>query len=439
MPSRNLIVDTNSRPSFFTEYSFWRFSDWRALEAAAKLAIEKKPSAKVNRANSKYAAFVNRQINNGLTNHYGLFGKHPKSYQEAFERETFLYYDEYKKIKEKVEQKIKDELQKSSSVEVMKPKLVFNDKQIGEFVFERAAMALQPNIYFYSPSQNREIDSYKEKIVYKGKEMFLQSDDSKVVYAVKVELEDGTYEYVELKEGEEAEESLKKASEKGVIDCSSANKKVYLYKEKKPKVFNAVKIIVGMTKGGWTSWANDFYTGITAACCVDILETLGYSVAVEVVMGGGRCNSSVCGTQFPLNFKKTYFGRRYFTFTAKSFDSLADMDGLLYTLCDPSFHNIKFMSYLNNFLNWYGDGIDDSDEPDKRWHGIEREDMMNPIGMYYKRLDAKKGNDNVLHFYIHKVADEDGVVAQIKDIAEDCENLNREALIKFQSHDYGID
>ena len=409
------------------------------MEAAAKLVIDKKPTAIVDSATKRYAKFVNREINNGFTSSYGLFGKHPSNFEEAFERNTFLYYDEYKKIKEKVEKKIKEELQKSSSVEVMKPKLVFNDKQIGEFIFERAAMALEPNIYIYSPSQNREIDSYKEKIVYKDKEMFLESDDSKVVYAVKVELEDGTQEYFELKEGEEAEESLKKASEKGIVDCSSANKKVYLYKEKKPKVFKAIKIIVGMTKGGWTSWANDFYTGITAACCVDILETLGYSVAVEVVMGGGRCPTDICGGSYPLNFKKNYYGRRYFTFTAKTFDSLTDMDGLLYTLCDPSFHNIKFITYLNHFLHWYGDAIYDGDEPDKRWHGIEDIDMMNPIGMYYKRMDARKGNDNILHFYIHQVADENGVIAQIKDIAEDCENLNREALIKFQSHDYGID
>jgi len=431
-----IINFANGRPSLFTNYTIMSFSDWRALEEFAKIVEQKKPSAAANKAKRMFEKYVNDKINGGTTINYGLFGKHPKSFQEAFERNTFLYYDEYKKIKEEVLDKIRDYLQKSSTADVMKPRMVYNDKQLGEFIFERAAMSLEPEIYLYSPSKKREIDTLKEKIIYEGNKMFLESDKSPVVNALKIETSDGI-EYQELN----GEESLIEASKKGVVVCTSGNKKVYLYKEKKPKTYNAIKIIVGMTNGGWTSWDNDFYTGICAACCVDVLESLGYSVHVEVVMGGGRCGSSVCGGLFPLKFSKSndVHGRRYFSFTAKSFDSQGDFDGLLYTLCDPSFHNIKFISYLNNFMTYFGDAVDTSSNPTQRWHGIEEEDMKNPIGMYFKYMDYKKQNDNVLHFYIHKVPSEQGVIAQIKDIIDNCENLNLEAIKKYQTHDFGID
>ena len=62
--------------------------------------------------------------------------------------------------------------------------------------------------------------------------MVLEKDRSVfVVFALKVFV-DGKDEpeFVEVK----GEETLVEASKKGIVDCSSTNKKVYLYKEKKP-------------------------------------------------------------------------------------------------------------------------------------------------------------------------------------------------------------
>jgi hypothetical protein len=262
--------------------------------------------------------------------------------------------------------------------------------------------------------------------------MFLESDKSLVVYALKVEAEDGKTEFVEIK----GESSLSEAVKKGIVSCTSANKKVYLYKEKKPKMFNGVKIIVGLTAGGFTSWDNDFYTGIAAVSCVDVLESLGYSVDVEVAVGGGRCG----GCSRKLNFGGNYIeGRRFFTFTAKSFDEPMDLDGLLYTLCDPSFHNIKFISLLNYFFRFFGDQLDTKPNPSSTWHGIKDTDMINPIGMYHKKMDIKKGNNNLIHYYIHQVEGEQDVIRQITDLVLTCENKNLEALKKYSSHDFGID
>jgi hypothetical protein len=60
--------------------------------------------------------------------------------------------------------------------------------------------------------------------------------------------------------------------------------------------------------------------------------------------------------------------------------------------------------------------------------------MTNPIGMYHKHLDYKKGNKNLLHFQIHRVAgtkNAEGiyvdVVNAVMNIARTAENINLKA------------
>jgi len=114
-----------------------------------------------------------------------------------------------------------------------------------------------------------------------------------------------------------------------------------------------------------------------------------------------------------------------------------DTDGLLYTLADPSFHNVKFVSLLNTFFGYFGDSLNPFSDPLKYWHGIEEADMVNPIGMYHKYMDNKKGNKDLMHFYIHRVADKIGAVQQVKDIVLTAENKNKEALKKYANYDFG--
>ncbi len=427
------LIGTASRPRSYTRYTIMPFPDWRSLQAFAKKIKETRQSAEVELANENFRHFVERVLNdptNGNVKSYGLFGKQPKSYAEAMSRNTFLYYDEYKEIKKKVEKKITAELQKSSVAEAMKPRLVYNDKQIGEFIFDKAAMSLQPEIFYYSPSKNKVVNA--GDTIQDGNVMVLNKDKSVVVFALRVETDTGDIVYVEAN----GEKSLEEASKLGTVTCTSSNKKVFLYKEKKPRQFNSIKIIVGLTAGGFTNWANDFYTGVAAGVVIEVLESLGYSVAVEIVMGGGRCGGCYRKLNFDGNFTR---GRRFFSFSAKTFDEQPDMDGLLYTLCDPSFHNIKFISLLNYFFTFFGDQIDTNESPAATWHGIESPDMVNPIGIYQKYTDYKKGNKNLLHFYIHKVKSEDDVIKEITDLVLTCENINLEAIKKYSEHDFGID
>ena len=294
------LIGTADSPKDYTDYTIWTFPDWRAMDAYAKNITAKKPNPMVDRGNAAFKEYVNEILadpNHPKMSSFGLFGKQPKDYDEAIARKKFLYYDEYKAIKKKVEKKIMEALKKDSQAQAMEPKLVYNDRELGEFVFDRAAMSLVPEIFFYAPKLKREVDTINEKVIKDGNLMVLEKDRSiEVIYAFKVDVEGKDEpEYVEVN----GEASLQEAVSKGIVDCTSNNKKVYLYKEKKPRMKNAVKIIIAMTAGGWTNWENDFYSGVAAGVVTEVLESLGYAVDVEVVMGGGRCTA--CG--YSLNCK----------------------------------------------------------------------------------------------------------------------------------------
>ena len=432
MPSG--LIQNAARPSSYDDYSIITFPSWKALEDVALQMIKEKPSGTVTRAKKEFESYINSQLKtaNKEFSAYGLFGKAPKNFQEAMERDRFIYYDKYKIIKSQVEKAVAEQLSKNSIVQAMKPKLVFNDRQIGEFVYDKAAMSLLPEIFFYSPSHKRKVDTQSETIRYEGDRMYLL-DGTEVVTAYQTEKPDGTLLYIPI----EQEDSLEIASEVGVLSCTSQNKKVYLYKEKKPKQYNGVKIIIGLSAGGFTAWTNDFFTGVTAGVIVEVLESLGYAVDVEIAVGGGRCGG--CSRKLKFNGRFTK-GRRFFTFTAKDFDEQLDTDSLLYTLADPSFHNIKWISLINNFFNYFGDQIDTRGNPSATWHGIEFDDMSNPIGMYHKALDNKKGNKNLLHFYLNKVAGTQNaeglyidVINAVMNIALTAENINLKAFEKSQN------
>lgn len=426
--SVGLLKFVDGKPSDYTKYTFLNFNNWRSMQKFAEYIKQTYPSSIVDNANAQYIDFVNQKIASGRTDSYGLNGKHPQTYEEAMSRKNFIYYEEYKEVKDRIEKKVFEELAKNSIANVLKPKFVYNEKQIGEFIFDKAAMSLLPEIYIYSKTKKRVINVETEKVVYEGDKMFLESDGSEVIYAFKLLTQEGD-EYIEVN----GDVSLEEASKRGVVVSNSSNKKVFLYKEKLPKTINAIKIIVALTAGGFTFWKNDFYTGATAAVIMEVLESLGYSVSIEVVMGGGRCRS--CGLKLNFDGNLTH-GRRFFGFTAKDFDEQVDKDGLLYTICDPSFHNIKFMSYLNAFFNFYGDGISTYGDPSGTWHGVEKEDLENPIGILYKYQDYLKGDENMLHFYIHQIRNLQESIQAVTTIALECENQNIKILQKYKNYDF---
>ncbi len=372
---------------------------------------------------------LRRKLNTRL---YGMNGKEPKNYEEAMLRDKFMYWDEYTAVKKRIQQNVLDKLAKSSVAEAMKDKLVYNDMELGDFVYERANMGLTPNTFYYSPKHKRELAQDElnpsspnfalvvEEVDYKTK-YYYKPDGSVVLLCVKIEKEDGTFEYVEAG----GEGSMEETIREGVLSVSSNVKKSYLYRQKQPRLNNAIRLIVGLTRGGYTRWDNDFYGGVATGIIVETLESLGYAVSVDLAFGGGRCYS--CGKK--MNTKDGRSGRRFFTISAKTFGEPLNMDTLLYMICDPSFHNVKLLSYINCFFQLYGD---QKDNGQMYWHGIEKNDIFSPIGAAMMARDFALRNTNTMYYMVHKVESADAAQQTIMDIVLNAENENLKLKEKAQ-------
>jgi hypothetical protein len=360
----------------------------------------------------------------GIPDDKGIYNKLPTSYADAMNRTDFLYWDKYEKIKEKMQKQILEKLAKTSVAEAMKDKMVFNDMELGDFVYDRAAMGLQPELFYYSLKHKRilsgeelDVTSAKYALVIEtgdaGENLFyFKPDRSKVVLAVRVEKDDNEIEYVEV----QGEQTLDEASSMGVLSATSDVKKSYLYKQKQPRLNNAIRLVIGLTRGGYTNWDNDFYGGVAAGIVIETLESLGYVVSVDLAFGGGRC--AACGKR--LNTPDGT-GRRYFTMNVKRFDENTDMNKLLYMICDPSFHTVKLLTYINCFFKLYGDEMSVAQ---LYWHGIEKEDIITPIGAGLMTVDMGLGNSDIMYYLIHRVAGEADVQKAVLDIVLNAENEN---------------
>jgi hypothetical protein len=382
-----------------------------------------------------------QQNTNNSNNIYGLLGttKAPTSYLDALNRNTFLYKDEYLKVKEECKKLINNALEKSSLAEAMKSKMIFTERELGEFIYQRASMILNFNLYYYSFIHKKKLEQSEVIFINKdGKEQYKYSLDStpvflcvRVAYPINKEDVNNENELEEKNSREEyinsedlTDELLDKISkEGGIIDTYSEVKKVYQYKEKQPRVKNAVKIIMATTVGGFgvqkkSVWG-DFYTGITAALITEYLEARDYSVEIEMVLGGGRCKGCL-NAGYYLNTPSRY-GRRYLGITVKKFDEQLDLDRLLYWVADPSALKIKLLQYFNLFHWLYGDKMT---KKQMYWHGIAEPDLICPIGTFYKQKDVKKGLKDLIYFSMVSVDGIAGVANAILKVVLESENIN---------------
>ena len=369
-------------------------------------------------------------LQSGRANKYGLRGtnKAPLSYQDALNRNEFVYKEEYEKTKRSVEKMLNSALEKSSLAEAMKSKMIFTERELGEFVYERASMAIKPNLFYYSFIHELSLDE-KDVIftVVDGESKYSYKEDgSEVVLCIKVTYGDDKRDEVSVRYYEASkitDEDLQRISEveKGVISISSNVKKVYQFKDKQPRIKNAVKVFLGTTVGGFTKTSiwGDFYTGVAAVLITEYLEARDYSVELVMVLGGGRCTGCL-SAGYHLDTPSGY-GRRYIGITVKKLDEQLDLDRLLYWTADPSALNIKLLRYMNVFHWLYGDRMTNKSN---YWHGIKEEDIINPIGSFYKQKDIKEGNKDLMYFFAMAVDGEKAVAQAVLNIVLTCENTN---------------
>ena len=258
---------------------------------------------------------------------FGLKGtdKAPLSYQDALDRKDFVYKDEYQRAKQNARAIIDKALEKNSLANAMKEKMIFTERELGEFIYDRASMSIKPNIFYYSRIHKKELDEQDiySKTVDGKDEYYYKNDNTEVELCIKAvvppknEGEKETNEYYKI--GDITDEDLKNIVDSGkIVSISSNVKKVYQFKEKQPRIKNAIKIFMGTSVGGYSRAGEygDFYTGVTLALVTEYLESRGYSVEIVMLLGGGRCRGCL---PTKLNTPSQY-GRRFIGITVKKFD-----------------------------------------------------------------------------------------------------------------------
>jgi len=159
---------------------------------------------------------------------------------------VYPFMDLYEKIKNEVYEEIPHDIKNK----IKKKKLLFNDRGLGVFSFDRAAMGLKRVPVFYSKKHNRNVP-YNE----------VQQNGNKFIYT--------------------KDNSPLKKSEK----ISSSNKKVFAYFPEIDKNEKAIDIYFSGEAPSKATPEQMIYCGIPAIIIAEMLIKAGYKVRISAIFG----------------------------------------------------------------------------------------------------------------------------------------------------------
>ena len=169
------------------------------------------------------------------------------------------------KMLEDLERKFEQEIIKLGLMNKLpKPELTFNDRGLGNFVFDRAAQSLQYKYDYWSPTLERLVDDTEFTKVADDDEdapprFTLDADGSEVIRRVQQQ-------------------------ENGLPAVVTANKKVFAYTPRNDKLSGGVELFV--SAGNYHFSGTEFmYSGLVVILITKMLERAGIKVKITVVVG----------------------------------------------------------------------------------------------------------------------------------------------------------
>ena len=269
----------------------------------------------------------------------------PKNLREMKERSDFQNMPLYEEFKEKFLKPLMKDLRTKSFANLLTPKLLYNEIEIGMFDFAKASANLLTKYQYYSLKHKKIVDHSEVKIFQEdGKYIYLlKHDDSKVV--VLPVFEDGN-EGVDLQKlAEEVEKSgnvLKAMVDSGISVGTkkfSTIKKSYLSKEKIVRPKNAVRIFTEIGADANITANQIMFSSVMAIAATEILEAIGYSVNLNAVFGY-RASSGI-----NLDGNKDSAGLRAVVIPIKNFDETIYLPRALYIMADATHFRYKLFRY----------------------------------------------------------------------------------------------
>ena len=210
---------------------------------------------------------------------------------------VYPFMDLYQKLKNEVNQGIPQDIKNK----IKKKKLLFNDRGLGVFSFDRAAMGLKRVPVFYSKKHNRNVP-YNE----------VQQNGNKFIYT--------------------KDNSPLKKSEK----ISSSNKKVFAYFPPKAKNEKVIDIYFsGLANFNITS-EEMIYCGISAIILAEMFIKGGYKVRISAIIGS-LSNGKITSAIIPV----------------KDFNRPLDINQLLVMASDATFNRTEtFLTLIHLYDNF---------------------------------------------------------------------------------------
>jgi hypothetical protein len=362
--------------------------------------------------------FIERDVNNGIT-FYG--GTQNDDFESLFLRKNWGRMDEFNNIYVNRIQPIMQQVYRDflSQGKIENPEFEYNDRELGNFAFERASVELLPIFEYYD--DKLEVSVPQKNVEDKGEKTFDKTNGNEVFWIPKYEDKKKSKRACKLKkEGKPISEIM---STEGLQPpkYTSSVKKSFVYKKEKPKLKKAVRILLDLSIIGRRTPEQAIWRGYGAVGIIKFLESVGYATSLigveSTAYGSGTISHDLICAVFLKNFGQPL-----------------DTSELLYGASDVSLVRVKYWlwnmlasSMLNNNVNGSHGGI--------MTHDCVVFNTFRSVGARYDRLwqeninsFSNRNTGNFLYITFGDCWSEDEMIAEIRRKITDVLNINNEAI-----------
>jgi succinate dehydrogenase flavin-adding protein (antitoxin of CptAB toxin-antitoxin module) len=205
------------------------------------------------------------------------------------------------------------------------PKFEYNDRELGNFSFDRASVELIPVFEYYDEKSETSVP--QKNVEDRGEKSFDKTNGNEVFWIPKYEDKEKSKRACQLKrEGKSITEIM------GIEDLkpkkyASSVKKSFLYKIEKPKPKKAVRVVLDLSIPAFRTSEQAKWRGYGAVAIIKFLESIGYS-------------TSLVGS-FGVEYGRDTTYDYVHTIILKDFGQSLDTAELLYGTSDVSFIRCK--------------------------------------------------------------------------------------------------
>ncbi len=356
----------------------------------------------------------------------------PLNIDDIKDRIQFQRMDKYEEMKPRIMEAFLAWFRNNKS-EILHnvPKWKYNDKELGNFDFDRASINLLPRYQYYNTKTKKYLDKIDVANIAKDKSkaeyVQIGTKDKVIVVPILKEPYDADIAdmaYRDIASGTPYQEALAMYGLK-VGKYYSTVKDCYRYKEKVLLPKKAIRLFITVGGDSDVKGNNLIYSGITGLILAELLEMKGYIVNIQAVYGYQD------NGLWSKKYQEFKFGARCVATQVKAFNETIESKTLLYMLSDATFFRHYVFKYFQLLREKYGDKYNGS-----LGRMIDSSQIKTIIYKHFGIRDGyfipnKKGkfvqnaNTQFLYFFIDNIFTENSCIEKVREVMLDVENQNQ--------------